>query len=599
MALKVRLKRTLLLKIDLIKMELKISNNQLVDGQIPYGSLHEGITSLNLLYCRSLTQLPDLPDGITHLNLRGCRSLTQLPALPDGITNLDLYDCRSLTQLPDLPAGLAYLNLGYCRSLTHLPDLPDGLTNLDLRGCTNLQPTPELIAQLDEIERRHVDSYVTRPEHWRARDMIGQAAGGGAAGAGIDDGRAELAGSIDAITARLNEVVTSSDVGSVPIYNPDTDTTRHVYPLLDIFNRFTTQNIRHGDRRLEDIVATVTPIVELLENDSSHLVWMNAMAAHYMQGCVNQPVQAFIEIAGFAGVCLEDTIAGKMEATKAISARIAILDFFAKLSAGERTGLGVEVEFGNVMISKVHQEFLKEGQITKPWPGIPGKVAYQGMVEGAVERRVGDACMHVKNEALDLPHEEIANRLLGFLEGGAEGKDPPYRHVALAWMAAMLKGNPRLEAKSKEIDEKYEEERQLHESELEFLAFAEKVNESGLERALRIYADDPNKDEFETRYKEEFTGTPGEKAQKLAAAQMEIGSNYASIDSRKEQARVDLIKSVSSAAEVASAAAAAPAPDLPPATSRRRSPSPSARPVGVVTRVTAVTDREAEFEMFT
>ena len=404
--------------------------------------LPAGIKKLHLHGCSSLTALPALPAGIKELDLHGCSSLTSLPALPAGITELYLSGCSSLTSLPEnMPAGITELYLSGCSSLTSLPEnLPAGITKLDLRGCTNLQPTPELLRQLNAIEINHHDVEIFRPQHWRAVGMVAQNNDGNTSSGPTQ----EQAIKLDELKNRLEEIV--KDMSPKPA------------TFQDIFHKFTTQNI-HYDRDVNEVIKTADLVVFLLEEDSSHAKWVNKMAEHYTQGCVNQPVQCFIEIAGFAGVCQKESTRDKMEASKQILARMAIIGFIATLNPEECPERGVEVEFANALMRGVNKKLLEDGVIKESWPGVPNKIAYERAVEAKARLVVDRTYEYVKKEVLDLTHKEIAERLLGFLKGGAEGMDPPYRHIALAWMDTMITGNKTLSTQNELIDAKYKQEK--------------------------------------------------------------------------------------------------------------------------------------------
>ncbi|KAM5552901.1 hypothetical protein ABKV19_025232 [Rosa sericea] len=135
--------------------------NKLVELNISWGKIRrlwEGrknfsrLTCMNLSYCKSLEELPDL-SGIPNLkglNLSGCVSLKELPDL-SGIPNLkglNLCGCVSLKELPDLSGipNLNGLNLSGCESLKKLPDLSGipNLKELNLSGCTSLKELPDL-----------------------------------------------------------------------------------------------------------------------------------------------------------------------------------------------------------------------------------------------------------------------------------------------------------------------------------------------------------------------------------------------------------------------------------------------------------------------
>ena len=112
----------------------------------------EGLTTLELSECSSLTELPSLErlERLTYLNLFECSGLRELPGLErlEGLTELYLSGWSGLTELPGLERleELTTLSLSGCSGLTELPGLErlERLTKLDLSGCSGLRELPGL-----------------------------------------------------------------------------------------------------------------------------------------------------------------------------------------------------------------------------------------------------------------------------------------------------------------------------------------------------------------------------------------------------------------------------------------------------------------------
>ena len=92
----------------------------------------------------------NLSPHVTSLNLIGCTGITELPKL-SNVTWLNLAGCTGITKLPEL-SNVTSLNLAGCTGITKLPELPNVRT-LFLRGCK-----PEL-AESVRNRRRDVDIY--------------------------------------------------------------------------------------------------------------------------------------------------------------------------------------------------------------------------------------------------------------------------------------------------------------------------------------------------------------------------------------------------------------------------------------------------------
>ncbi|KAM5546335.1 hypothetical protein ABKV19_002546 [Rosa sericea] len=132
------------------------------------------LKELNLIDCTSLKKLPDLSEipNLEELDLRGCASLKTLPDL-SGIPNLKklkLSGCTSLKELPDLSGipNLKKLKLSGCTSLKELPDLSGipNLKKLNLSGCTSLKKLPDLsgIPNLKELKLYECSGLVEVPD---------------------------------------------------------------------------------------------------------------------------------------------------------------------------------------------------------------------------------------------------------------------------------------------------------------------------------------------------------------------------------------------------------------------------------------------------
>jgi hypothetical protein len=349
--------------------------------------LPSGITSLNLTECRSLTSLPEnLPSGITSLNLSRCQNLTSLPEnLPSGITYLDLTRCQNLTSLPEnLPSGITYLYLSDCSSLTSLPEnLPSGLTYLDLTECNNLQFTEDLINRLEVLETN--DCEIRYPDHYLAQN----------------DQAARAVAKLD----RTIEVYKESHADEP---KPSL--------IKTLFNRYLTEGVgqrgssqaTNSKKSLKEIVATTAPILDLFAKNSNHLKWAEEIAKNYLNGCVNQPVAGWLEISAWASIAEAPTVEEKLEASNHLRAIESITSYVADLPDSQKPGVGVEVEFFNALFREVHKKLLDNGNISKPWLGVPKGVAYERMVAEKITPDVIESAYEGVQNVLSQSQKDVA-----------------------------------------------------------------------------------------------------------------------------------------------------------------------------------------------
>ena len=339
-------------------------------------ALPAGIAMLYLSGCTSLTALPALPAGITYLNLSGCTSLNALPALPAGITGLNLSGCTGLTALPALPERITHLYLDGCTSLNALPALPAGITWLDLSGCTSLTALPTLIAQLSALEDNDVE--VRYPAHFDLNTQTVLA-------------KQQLENAIIQYKAA----------------NPDNSTDGITYLL----HRFLTESI---DQRggIVEIASTVSPILDAITANPNHLKWIEEIAAVSVGACINQPVAGWSEISAIMSIATPDSILDKVQAARHLKSLDVIKHFIVKLPADKKPGSVFEVEFGNALLREVHKELLATGDLTKPWLGVPGPIAYEGTIRDFVNpRMIKAACDRVIKDALKPAVAKIAEYL--------------------------------------------------------------------------------------------------------------------------------------------------------------------------------------------
>ncbi|KAJ6825367.1 putative disease resistance RPP13-like protein 1 isoform X1 [Iris pallida] len=89
------------------------------DGSLSSSDLYfidlERLHSLEIVYCRSLQQIPSLPRMLGRLVIQGCENLSEVPLLPLGLRELTVHGCPKLVQLqPPVSSRLEELDLEDC-----------------------------------------------------------------------------------------------------------------------------------------------------------------------------------------------------------------------------------------------------------------------------------------------------------------------------------------------------------------------------------------------------------------------------------------------------------------------------------------------------
>jgi len=141
---------------------LRMMSNNLVTVLPPSLGKLQVLTSLDLLFCKNLSELPPSLgelQALTSLNLSDCVNLRELPpSLGElqALTSLNLNSCKNLSELPpslDKLQALTSLNLGGS-TLSELPPSLgklQALTSLDLRRCKNLSELPPSLCELPAL----------------------------------------------------------------------------------------------------------------------------------------------------------------------------------------------------------------------------------------------------------------------------------------------------------------------------------------------------------------------------------------------------------------------------------------------------------------
>lgn len=389
---------------DLPKFHDELGSISLVSCQ-RLVKLPDGLGSVTKLDLRNCTSLQSLPDGLVNveeLHLSGCKSLQSLPRdlnleslvvdkgrqglvidltglenltiLPDlssldGLEFINLKGCKDLQQLPMIPESVLGISLLNCSSLAELPyELLEGLRYINLVSCDNLEVTQELMESLWDIE---IDNgIVLRPDHMEELYNINFY---------------EYRDTQLAKKPLLDEVARFGDILDEYVNSAEPEPTH----IINLFLRFTNEDLEYRGG-VSGILSAVKPVIDLFERDMSHLSWAEEIASDMVDGCVNQPVQKWLEVAAVAAIYKAGSLEKKVEASKQALSIMELAAYISVLpedvpeghqaAAGElvnvKPGREVEVEYSNVLLGLIHKKLLEDGVIKEPWLAVPDQVAY-------------------------------------------------------------------------------------------------------------------------------------------------------------------------------------------------------------------------------
>ena len=397
-------------------MDLGIDNNQI--KIIP-----EEIKNLNLLQKLDFSEnnLESIPLEI--FNLRSLKKLVllnnRISSLPPEIRSLtmleELYlannelsslppEIRSLTMLEELdlannelsslPPEIENLNLLKRLNLSNnqLTSLPPEIENLNsirylsLNNNHSLPNTPAIVAILENIEQKNAnnpDFYLRWPDH-------------------ID--REPLITSIKQLIFDAYKEYFSSDPDHSSRAPNIYDYAK--YPTFVLTNRFMSEFVaeRNG---IKAVTNMMMPVSEKIRSNPALLKFIDPISSKYLDGCVNQPVAGFSEIANLLDVALAPTILEKLESARIILAIDLIRNEITKLGVGAE----VEVELANAMLREVHSKLISEKTISKPWSGIPEKLVFeQAVTSHLTEENIQKITLLVKID-LAKPLTKVANSM--------------------------------------------------------------------------------------------------------------------------------------------------------------------------------------------
>ncbi len=247
------------------------------------------------------------------------------------------------------------------------------MTIFDLSGNDQLTISQDLLDRLSELETRGCN--VEYPNHFYSRKVV------------------LTKSHLKAIGARYKAE------NSIEADDPIPSTTK-------LLERFLDQNIEERGG-IKQILQAANPTLDVLEISPNHLKWVDEIAEHHLEGCVNQPVAGWSNISALASIATAPTMLEKLESAKHLLVNDQVKDFVSK-NFGSR---GVEIEAGNALLREEHAILLSEGVIRKPWLAVPGPIAYEATVSRWSAEKVQEFHEHIRPLLQKTP-QEMADFLL-------------------------------------------------------------------------------------------------------------------------------------------------------------------------------------------
>jgi hypothetical protein len=105
--------------------------------------------------------------------------------------------------------------------------------------------------------------------------------------------------------------------------------------LKGLFSRFLQEGLaKRGG--VSEVALMVRPILDFIEKKPQSIIWMEEIAAEYLDGCINQPVGGMAKIAAWVSVDCKDGVFEKIQAATRVLAQSAIEKLASKLPEDKR-----------------------------------------------------------------------------------------------------------------------------------------------------------------------------------------------------------------------------------------------------------------------
>ncbi len=296
-------------------------------GRIKFKADWKNITSIYATNQTTLKIVDNLPHSLTRLSLAGCSEIIKLDSFPPDLEALDLFGCTNLSSLSltslaqKSPTKLGILNLSNCEKIEFTEELKRDLQVLERNGCKVIYPK----------DNRNI------------------------AEAGLK-------------LARIANMENKSAVINTRL----------------LLSRYFTELVEERDRQ-GLLAENLLTVLNILETNPQHFSWVEEIATIFVgDGCINQPVAGFFEIATWLIASSYEDHQKKIEALTPLMVMSAIIYFIKselQKDQEEKLSPSYEVEVGMLMLKAVHNRILDEGKIKSPWFAIPQKIAYENRDE--------------------------------------------------------------------------------------------------------------------------------------------------------------------------------------------------------------------------
>lgn len=499
-----------------------IHDHQLIDSTSINPEIAPDTEIVEFVNCRSLTGLPvqSIPAGVKQVILRNCAQLKVIDQLPAEAEVLRVVNCRNLQVTPDywpltikeinisgssqlqqipglLPDGITNLHLKKCPNLSQLPEfLPTSLSSVSLDGCSKLEYSFQLIKRLNEVKYTGLGATLRLPKHFPSIGWL------------LEKIEADFTASCDKMS----------------FYN--------LCNIKSLFSRFINDSRRV--MTIKDILDSSQSIVELFSQDPSHLIWADRIAQFYLQGCVNQPIHGWLEIAGYANVAMQDNFTDKVNASKQILARNLVSALVTEMRGDSRPDPDYEIEFANAMMRHLHERLQSKDFLSVVWLGIPERVPQEVRIDGKITPELIDRFAElVISNVLALDSSQIIAKITATEDEKSE-----------AWLQAMASNDHEISTQLQVIESS---DRHL----LEFLQFLSAVEDRSAATVMEsLSQEEPDRAII---FKSIF-----EQQNWSSLSDQDLQGRFQQVKDRQLKIKVDFLQSKSKLPEVAQASLSRP-----------------------------------------
>ncbi|MFT6346694.1 MAG: hypothetical protein ACJA02_000932 [Myxococcota bacterium] len=257
------------------------------------------------------------------LRLQGVTSLYFLPSA-----------AKKLIQLINLPEGLQKIGLDGCINLQIISNFPRTLQKIGLSGCYKLEKSEGfsgLMSFLDEI-----DCEIIYPD------------------------KTTSIGLIEAKIAKINQ-------SEFPAFH-------------SLVKRYLSENLDQREGKFA-LLKNVGRVLDILESSPDHYSWVEDLSQKFsFDGCINQPVAGFFQIATWLNASTCEGKISKIEALTPLMVNNLII-YSIKTDPEIKISVSYEVELGMCLLKKFYERRSVEKMIPV---GVPKKINNEDKVSGVL-----------------------------------------------------------------------------------------------------------------------------------------------------------------------------------------------------------------------